>query len=146
MMTLHPVAAFALIFFVAIFAIITVALLAALTIAVTKTQQQLEKLANLAEPLADKASNTLDTVQRITVNVGEKADQILTRGEALTENVSTRVEKTSQVVQSAVTTPLINFSSLISGLSSGLFTWSRAAKSGLRNGHPSDDETSSKIG
>jgi predicted PurR-regulated permease PerM len=124
----------ALIFFVAIFAIATVGLLAAITVALTKTQQQLEKLTGMAGPLVDKASNTLDTVQRITVNVGEKADNILTRGEALTETVAERVDKTSQVVQTSVTTPLINLSSLITGLSSGLSTWGRAA-SGAVNGN-----------
>lgn len=118
-----PFASFCLVFFVTIFAVTTVALFAVLAIAVTKMQQQVAKLTDKLEPIIAKASVTMDTVQRITANVGEKADVILTRGEALTENLSHKVENTADVVQETVTTPLINLSSLLAGISRGFSVW-----------------------
>ena len=82
------IASFCLVFFGLIFAATTVGLFAAIAFAVKKIEQQLEKLTTMAEPVIGKVTNTLDTVQRITVNVGEKADSILTKGEALTDTVS----------------------------------------------------------
>ena len=121
---------FFLLVFGLIFALTTVALFAAIAFAIKKIQQQLEKLTSMAEPVIAKATNTLDTVQRITVNVGEKADHILTKGEELTDTMSEKVGQTTTVVQETVTTPLINLSSLITGLSTGLSVWSRAATNG----------------
>ncbi len=127
-----PWASFFLVIFVLIFAIITVGLFAGIAFALRKITEQVEKITNMAEPLVAKASNTLDTVQRITVNVGEKADSILAKGEAISEDLAEKVGRTSTVVQKTVTNPLINLSSLISGLSAGVSTWSRAAKENAR--------------
>ena len=124
-------ASFCLVVFGLIFAATTVGLFAAITFAIKKIEQQLERLTNMAEPVIAKATNTLDTVQRITVNVGEKADSILTKGEALTDTVSEKVGQTTTVVQETVTTPLINLSSLITGLSTGLSVWGRSASKGV---------------
>jgi predicted PurR-regulated permease PerM len=129
-MHLSGFASISLFIFVAIFAIVTVILLGILAFAITKIQQQLTKLTDKVEPVIIKASDTLDTVNRVTVNVGEKADHILTRGEALTDSVSENVEKTATVVQSTVTTPLINLSSLISGVSKGVSVWGRSTTNG----------------
>ncbi len=134
-----PVASFALVFFVVLFALITVGLFAALAIAITKMQQQVTKLTDKLEPVIVKASATLDTVQRVTANVGEKADTILTRGEALTESLSVKVENTADVVQETVTTPLINLSSLLAGLSKGFSVWGAmqgVGSNGKRRGKP----------
>lgn len=127
MMHLNDAASWVLVVFGAIFALMAVGLLGVLAFAMTKIQQQLTKLTDKLEPVVIKASDTLDTVHRVTVTVGEKADHILTRGEVMTENVSHNVEKTAVAVQSAVTTPLINLSSLITGVSKGFSVWGRAA-------------------
>lgn len=113
--------------FVGLFAIITVGLLGALVFALTKLQKQIDKLTGKIDPLIGKATDVVETVQRVTMSVGEKADTILTRGEALTENVSDKVEKTAGVVQTTVTTPLINLSSLLAGISRGFSVYSRAS-------------------
>ncbi len=122
-MHLNDAASWVLVVFGAIFALTTVGLLGALAFALSKLQQQITKLTDKVDPVIAKASSTLDSVQRVTVMVGDKADQILTRGEALTEDVSQKVENTASVVQNAVTTPLINLSSLIAGVSRGFSTW-----------------------
>ena len=117
----------ALFIFVGLFAIITVILLGAMAFALTKLVKLIDTLTNKLDPMIVKATDTIETVQRVTTNVGEKADQILTKGEALTDNVSDRVEKTADVVQHAVTGPLINLSSLISGVSKGFSVYTHAA-------------------
>jgi len=124
-------ASWCLIAIVLLFAFVTVALLAALAMAVIKINHKLEKLTNTLEPIAVKASDTLESVQRVTSSVGEKADQILTRGVALTENVSTNVERTASAVQKTVTTPLIKLSSVIAGVSKSVSVY---ATSGRSNG------------
>ncbi len=126
-MHLTDAASWVLVVFGAIFSLTTVALLGILAFALTKVQQQLTKLTDKVDPVIAKASDTLDTVNRVTSNVGEKADTILTRGEALTENVSQNVERTASVVQTTVTTPLINLSSLLAGVTKGFSVWSQAA-------------------
>jgi len=116
--------------FVGLFAVITVGLLGAMAFALMKLVSLLDKVVSKIDPVIAKATDTIETVQRVTTNVGEKADQILTKGEALTDNVSDRVEKTAGVVQKSVTEPLIKLSSLITGVSKGfsVYTHSSAEK------------------
>lgn len=123
-------ASLSLIIFVAIFSLIAVGALVGVAFALNKLQQQVGNLTAKAEPVIAKASATLDTVQRVTVSVGDKADTILTRGEALTENVSHKVETTATVVENAVTKPLINLSSLIAGVSKGVSVYSHGGTNG----------------
>ena len=119
--------------FVGLFALITVALIGAIAFALTKLVKLLETVVNKLDPIVAKATDTIETVQRVTTNVGEKADQILTKGEALTDDVSGRVEKTAGVVQHAVTEPLINLSSLITGISKGFAVYTHSSgKNGAR--------------
>ena len=116
--------------FVGLFALITVGLLGAMAFALMKLVSLLDKMVSKIDPVIAKATDTIETVQRVTTNVGVKADQILTKGEALTDNVSDRVEKTAGVVQKSVTEPLIKLSSLITGVSKGfsVYTHSSAEK------------------
>jgi len=116
--------------FVGLFALITVGLLGAMAFALMKLVSLLDKVVSKIDPVIAKATDTIETVQRVTTNVGEKADQILTKGEALTDNVSDRVEKTAGVVQKSVTEPLTKLSSLITGVSKGfsVYTHSSAEK------------------
>lgn len=131
-MHLETWADISLVIFVAIFSIIAVAALVIMALALNKLQSALTALTAKVEPIVAKASDTLDTVNRVTVNVGEKADHILARGEVLTGNVSQNIEKAANVVQTTVTTPLINLSSLISGVSKGFSVWSKASTNGAR--------------
>ena len=120
-----------LIVFGAIFSLIAVGALVVMAIAVKKLELLVENLSNKAEPVIIKASDTLDTVHRVTVSVGEKADHILARGEVLTESVSQNIETTANTVQSAVTGPLISLSSLITGVTKGFSVWGQAATHGV---------------
>ena len=113
--------------FVGLFALITVGLLGAMAFALMKLVNLLDKIVGKIDPVIAKATDTIETVQRVTTNVGEKADQILTKGEALTDNVTDRVEKTAGVVQKSVTGPLITLSSLITGVSKGFSVYSHSS-------------------
>ena len=113
-------------FFVAFFAIIVVVILAVLVVALRAMNSKIDKLTTMAEPVINKASDTLDTVQRVTMNIGEKTDAILSRGEILTDSVSGHVERTASVVQNTVTTPLINLSSMLAGVSKGFAVYGNA--------------------
>ena len=124
-MHLQTWAEISLLIFGGIFSLITVGLLGAIAIALSKVAALLDKATNKLDPLIVKTTDAIETVQRVTNNVGTKADQILVKGEALTDDVSDRVEKTAGVVQSAVIGPLINLSSIINGVSKGFAVYSR---------------------
>lgn len=128
-MHLQTWADFCLVFFGGFFAVITVGLLGGIAFALNKLVNALDKLVDKVDPIVGKATDVIETVQRVTTNVGEKADQILTKGEALTDNVTDRVEKTADVVQKSVTGPLISLSSLITGVSKGFSVYTRSSNS-----------------
>jgi uncharacterized protein YoxC len=125
-MHLQTWADISLIFFGGLFSIIAVSMLGVMAFALTKLVKLLDTITSKLEPVIVKATDTIETVQRVTANVGEKADHILTRGELLTDSVSGRVEQTADVVQKAVTGPLINLSSLIMGVSKGVEVYTKS--------------------
>lgn len=114
--------------FVGIFALTTVALFGVMAFALTKLVKLLDTLADKLDPVIGKATDTIETVQRVTTNVGEKADQILTKGETLTDSLSIKTERTADVVQKSVTGPLIGLSSLVTGISKGFSVYSHSSK------------------
>ena len=118
-MHLETWAEISLLIFGGLFSLVTVGLLGAIAVAISKLVGLLEKGLDKVDPIILKTTNAIDTVQRVTTNIGAKADQVLVKGEALTDDVSGRVEKTAGVVQSAVIKPLIDVSSIISGISKG---------------------------
>ena len=126
-MHLQTWAEISLLIFGGIFSLITVGLLGAIAFALSKMVALLNTATNKMDPLIVKTTDAIETVQRVTNNIGAKADQVLIKGEALTDDVSGRVEKTAGVVQSAVIGPLINLSSLISGVSKGFAVYSHSA-------------------
>lgn len=124
----------ALFIFVGLFALITVVLFGATAFALSKLVKTLDTLVEKIEPVIGKATDTIETVQRVTTNVGEKADVILTKGEALTDSLSVKTERTADVVQKSVTGPLISLSSLITGISKGfsVYTHSSATRAKVK--------------
>jgi len=131
-MALNGAASVAVIIFVFLFGLITVTLLGVVAYSLLKMQQQVDRLTTLAEPLANKASTTLDEVQRVTVSVGDRADTILERSEHLTDHVATKIEQTSTIIQSSVTSPLIKVSSLVNGIIAALSSYQRSSATGSK--------------
>jgi len=122
----------ALFIFVGIFAVTTVVLMGAMAFALSKLVKLLDTLADKLDPVVAKATDTIETVQRITANVGEKADTILSKGEMLTDKVTVKVEETSEIVQKAVTGPLITVSSVIAGISKGFSVYTHPSNGGAK--------------
>jgi predicted PurR-regulated permease PerM len=131
-MALNGAASIAVIIFVFLFGLITVTLLGVVAYSLLKMQQQVDRLTTLAEPLSNKASTTLDEVQRVTVSVGDRADTILERSEHLTDHVATKIEQTSTIIQSSVTSPLIKVSSLVNGIIAALSSYQRSSATGSK--------------
>lgn len=125
---MYTAAMTSLFIFVGFFALITVGLLGAMAFALSKLVKTLDTVVSKIDPVLSKATDTIETVQRVTANVGEKADQVLTKGEALTDNISEKVERTADVVQKSVTGPLINVSSMITGISKGFAVYTHSEK------------------
>lgn len=122
--------------FVLIFGLITVALLGAIALGLKELNKRLDKAIDAAQPVLNKSTDVLDTVQRITMNVGEKADAILSQGETLSEKLASQAERTASVVEQAVTSPLINLASLFAGVTRGVhaFTKNTTGNKGHDNG------------
>ena len=118
--------------FVGLFALITVGLLGAMAFALNKLVKLLDTVVGKIDPVIAKATDTIETVQRVTTNIGEKADHILTKGEALTDDVTGRVERTADTVQKSVTEPLIKISSLITGVSKGISVYAGSSNGSSR--------------
>lgn len=112
----ETVALYIVLFFVLIFAIMTVALLGAIAFALLKLRKQVDIALVKVDPILVKTTDVLGTVERVTMNVGEKTDTILTRGEELANSLSQKVEGTATVVEKTVTNPLINLASLLAAL------------------------------
>ena len=126
--TAEQVAIYILLFFTAIFALTeTVALLGALAFGLKTLNQKIDVALDAVRPILDKSTEVLGTVQRVTMNVGERADTILNQGEELTEKLSKKVDHTSSIVEKTVTTPLINLSSVMAGVSRGFSVLSRGS-------------------
>lgn len=140
-MHLETWAEISLLIFGGLFSLITVALFGAIAFALNKLVTLLTSVTDKLDPLIGKATSAVETVQRVTTSVGAKADQVLVKGEALTDDVSGRVEQTAGVVQSAVIGPLINISSLINGVSKGLAVY---AKPGSGNSAKAHDHIAKK--
>ena len=137
-MHLETWAEISLLIFGGLFSLVTVAFLGVIALAVSKLVGLLDKVTREMEPVILKTTNAIDTVQRVTTNIGVRADQVLVKGEALTDDVSGRVEKTAGVVQSAVVGPLINISSLITGISKGFQVYAHPGKTSVRPNEAAD--------
>jgi uncharacterized protein YoxC len=126
--TAEQVTLFIFLFFVAIFAMVTVSLLAGLVYGINKLNAKVDSTIEDLKPLIAKSNDVLDTVQQVTETVGARADSILKEGEEVTASVARKVDRAASVVEKTVTSPLIQISSIFAGLSSGLHAFNRASR------------------
>jgi F0F1-type ATP synthase membrane subunit b/b' len=73
-----------------------------------------------AQPILDRATETLGRVEETTVQLQHKVDQVLDKATELVEQVSERVDTTTAIAEEAVTEPLIGAASLMAGINRGL--------------------------
>ena len=105
-------------------------LLGAMAFALTKLVKLLDTLTNKLDPVIVKATDTIETVQRVTTNVGEKADQILDQGRGADGQCLRQGGEDGGCRAAAVTGPLINLSSLITGVSKGFSVYTHSSTEG----------------
>jgi len=129
--TAAQVALYIVLAFTLIFALIAVGLVFGLVFGLKKLNELIETGLLKVTPVIDKTSAVLDTVHEVTSNVGSHADTILSHGERISENLAKQVDATASVVSKTVTSPLVNMSSILSGVTKGFgaFKSPKASKS-----------------
>jgi hypothetical protein len=137
----ETVALYIVLFFVLIFAVLTVTLLGMIAFALRKLHKQADIALDKVDPVLAKTTDVLVTVEQVTTNVGEKTDTILTRGEELANSLAQKVEGTATVVEKTVTNPLINLASLMAGLTRVFSVMGKGITDSVNsNGHRSKND------
>jgi uncharacterized protein YoxC len=94
---------------------------------------KLNQLLAKAQPLVDRAAETLKTVEQITVKLNDRVNQILDRTGAVVEDVSQKVETTTSIAEETISQPLISAASLMAGISRGLSAYKEVQAKGDSN-------------
>ena len=91
--------------------------------------KQLEQLTEMAHPLTERANATLQKVETLTAQLGERVNSILDQTGHVVENVTQKVETTTSMAEETIAQPLIGAASVMAGLSRGWDTYkAQAAK------------------
>jgi uncharacterized protein YoxC len=94
---------------------------------------KLNQLLAKAQPLVDRAAETLQNVEQITVKLNDRVNQILDRTGAVVEDVSQKVETTTSIAEETISQPLISAASLMAGISRGLSAYKEVQAKGDSN-------------
>ena len=87
-MHLETWAEISLLIFGGLFSLVTVGLLGAIALAISKLANLLEKGLDKVDPVIVKTTSAIDTVQRVTTNIGAKAEIALKNGD---RDLATRI-------------------------------------------------------
>jgi hypothetical protein len=80
-----------------------------------------------ATPAVSDVRNTIQSVNSMVDQVEDKAERIMCISEETAQKLSDRVIATTDMVQESVTTPLINISSFVAGVTKAVETWRKAS-------------------
>jgi ABC-type transporter Mla subunit MlaD len=83
----------------------------------------LEQLTEMARPLADRANATLQKVETLTAQLGERVNTFLDQTGHVVENVTQKVETTTSMAEETIAQPLIGAASVMAGISRGWDTY-----------------------
>lgn len=89
-------------------------------IVIHRLNQRLESLERQIEPSLRRSEELLALANERLAVLGGTAEEILVRGEAMTESLQTRTEATTGLVQRAVYLPFVHANALLAGVSSGI--------------------------
>ena len=78
-------------------------------------------------PAVSEVKSTIHNVNTLVDKVEDKAERIMIIGEETARTVSSKVVATTDLVQETVTSPLINASSILTGVLRAVETWRRAS-------------------
>jgi hypothetical protein len=85
--------------------------------------RKLEQLTELAHPLLEKASSTLQKLETLSAQASERVNQVLDHTGQVVEDVSRKVETTTSIAEETIAQPLIGAASIMAGLSRGWDTY-----------------------
>lgn len=94
---------------------------------------KLNQLLAKAQPLVDRTAETLQNVERMTVKLNDRVNQILDRTGEVVEDVSQKVETTTSIAEETISQPLISAASLMAGISRGLSAYKEVQGKGDSN-------------
>lgn len=114
------IALIVVLFFVLVFAIITVALIGVIAFGVTYIRRRIDAVMLKLDPVIAQTNETLDMVNDLTGKLGSQAESILGRGDVLAGEMAEKVARTADIVQRCITLPLIQIASALHGLSAAL--------------------------
>jgi predicted PurR-regulated permease PerM len=103
----------------AVVVLINTVFIAGIAVALFVLNQKLGALTESAHPLVEKANASLEKIEAMTAQVGERVNAIMDQTEHVVEHVSRKVETTTSIAEEAITQPLIGAASVMAGLSSG---------------------------
>jgi uncharacterized protein YoxC len=95
---------------------------------------KLNQLLDKAQPLVDRAAETMQKVEQITVKLNDRVNHVLDRTGAVVEDVSQKVETTTSIAEETISQPLIGAASLMAGISRGLSAYKEVQEKGDSNG------------
>jgi len=113
----------------AVIVLINTLFIAGIAIALFVLNKKLEQLTEMAHPLAERANATLQKVESLTAQLGERVNAILDQTGQVVENVTQKVETTTSMAEETIAQPLIGAASVMAGISRGWDTYkAQAAK------------------
>jgi hypothetical protein len=130
---LTPIASTFLIVGYIVFSLLTLGVLVGLTWGVFRLNRELEKLNAKADPLLGKTDEILGLVSEKVMTLGASAESILIQSEAMTGNVSARVDQTASAVQKTVHAPLISINAFLAGVQHGANVFRQGGKKERKN-------------
>jgi predicted PurR-regulated permease PerM len=125
---LSPLATTFLVVGYVVFSLLTLGALGALAWGVFRLNAELEKLNAKADPLLGKTDEILGLVSEKITTIGASAESILVQGEAMTGNLTAKVDQTASAVQKTVHAPLIGLNALLSGVQHGATVFRQGSK------------------
>ncbi|GAB4470015.1 MAG: hypothetical protein OHK0029_42740 [Armatimonadaceae bacterium] len=137
MPTLHPFTQALLVLFFILATLILLLLFVALAYLLFRLNGILERYESKIGTVLDRADTTLKLVNEKTESIGGKAETLLLHSNEVVETVHGRVDRTADVIQRTINTPIIGANSFAAAVKRGWATFSllqsgNGARSGVR--------------
>lgn len=102
--------------------LLSIVALIGFTMVIYRLNRRLESLERQIEPSLRRSEELLATANERLTAVGAVAENILVRGESISESLQERTESTTGLVQRAVYLPFVHANALLAGISSAVST------------------------
>ena len=103
----------------AVIVLINTLFIAGIAFALFVLDKKVGQLTELAHPLVERANATLQKVETMTAQLGERVNVILDQTGHVVENVTQKVETTTSIAEETIAQPLIGAASVMAGITRG---------------------------